>query len=252
MSLKNLCRLLRHGSLRTRLLANESLGSRLFQSSSAINQSVVCCGSTINQSTHKLTGCRQFHTSIPRNDENESMPDPEAGWPKLKEEKQWLDYNKIVYPPQKPGDPKRPAEICHLKKHIKYSPKKLWYHAIMIRGMSVDEAIKQLSFQKHKGAHIIKEAIEECQEIAVKDHNVEFKSNMWVEDSFVKQSAIVKGFRIMGRGRGSRVRYRYVHYFLRLREGKPPKHYYPPPETGYEKMENYIKDQRKRRIVLAL
>ena len=92
-----------------RLLANESLGSRLFQSSSAINQSVICCGSSVNQSTHKLSGCRQFHTSIPRNDENESMPDPETGWPKLKEEKEWLDYNKIVYPPQKPGDPKRPA-----------------------------------------------------------------------------------------------------------------------------------------------
>ncbi|CAG2198256.1 MRPL22 [Mytilus edulis] len=245
MSLKNLCRLLRHGSLQTRLLANESLGSRLFQSSSAINQSVICCGSSVNQSTHKLSGCRQFHTSIPRNDENESMPDPETGWPKLKEEKEWLDYNKIVYPPQKPGDPKRPAEICHLRKHIKYSPKKLWYHALMIRGMSVDEAIKQLSFQKHKGAHIIKETIEECQEIAVKDHNVEFKSNMWVEDSFMKQSAIVKGFRIMGRGRGSRVRYRYVHYFLRLREGNHPSITIPHQKQDMKKWRTILKTREK-------
>lgn len=73
-----------------------------------------------------------------------------------------------------------------------------------------------------------------------------------VEDSFVKQSMIVKGYRKMGRGRGSLVRYRYSHYFLRLREGKPPKHYYPPPETGYDKMENYIKKQRQRRVILAL
>ena len=46
--------------------------------------------------------------------------------------------------------------------------------------------------------------------------------------------------------------YRYVHYFVRLREGRPPKHYYPPPPTGNEKMEEYITEKRRRRIVLTL
>lgn len=56
----------------------------------------------------------------------------------------------------------------------------MWYIASFVRGMSVDEAIKQLSFQLKKGAGDIKQTILEAQEMAVKDHNVEFKSNLWV------------------------------------------------------------------------
>lgn len=44
----------------------------------------------------------------------------------------------------------------------------------------MDEAIKQLSFVLKKGAGDIKQTILEAQEKAVKDHNVEFKSNLWV------------------------------------------------------------------------
>jgi large subunit ribosomal protein L22 len=56
----------------------------------------------------------------------------------------------------------------------------MWYIAIFVRGMSVDEAIKQLSFIPKKGAVHVKEAILEAQRLAVEKHNVEFKSNLWV------------------------------------------------------------------------
>lgn len=56
----------------------------------------------------------------------------------------------------------------------------MWYVANLVRGMSVDEALKQISFVLKKGGAFVKEAIEEAQEMAVKDHNVEFKSNLWV------------------------------------------------------------------------
>lgn len=56
----------------------------------------------------------------------------------------------------------------------------MWYIATFVRGMSVDEAIKQLSFVLKKGASPVKEAILEAQELAVKRHNVEFKTNLWV------------------------------------------------------------------------
>lgn len=46
--------------------------------------------------------------------------------------------------------------------------------------MTVDEAVKQLSFVNKKGAILVKEAILEAQELAVKQHNVEFKSNLWI------------------------------------------------------------------------
>lgn len=56
----------------------------------------------------------------------------------------------------------------------------MWYIACMVRGLSVDEAIKQLKFVLKKGAQDVRETIEEAKELAVKEHNVEFGSNMWV------------------------------------------------------------------------
>jgi large subunit ribosomal protein L22 len=50
----------------------------------------------------------------------------------------------------------------------------------MVRGMTVDEAVKQLSFVLKKGAVAVKETILEAQQMAVEKHNVEFKSNLWV------------------------------------------------------------------------
>lgn len=70
--------------------------------------------------------------------------------------------------------------VCHQKTNIKYSPDKLWYIASFVRGMTVDEAVKQLSFVNKKGAVFVKDAILEAQELAVKEHNVEFRSNLWV------------------------------------------------------------------------
>lgn len=56
----------------------------------------------------------------------------------------------------------------------------MWYIASFIRGMSVDEAIKQLKFVLKKGSVPVLEALEEAKQIASRDHNVEFPSNMWV------------------------------------------------------------------------
>ncbi|XP_013790053.2 39S ribosomal protein L22, mitochondrial-like, partial [Limulus polyphemus] len=94
--------------------------------------------------------------------------------------KKWPKKNDEVFPPQAPGEERRPAFVCHYRNQIKYSPDKMWYVATMIRGMSVEEAIKQLSFVSKKGAQIVKEVLKEAQELAVKEHNVEYKSNLWV------------------------------------------------------------------------
>lgn len=70
--------------------------------------------------------------------------------------------------------------MCHQKTNIKYSPEKLWYIASFVRGMTVDEAVKQLSFVNKKGATFVKETILEAQQLAVTQHNVEFKTNLWI------------------------------------------------------------------------
>lgn len=80
--------------------------------------------------------------------------------------------------------------VCHMKLNSHYSSKKMWYIAILVRGMSVDEAVKQLSFVPKKGAVIAKETILEAQRLAVENHNVEFKSNLWVGKFLVTQLSI--------------------------------------------------------------
>lgn len=70
--------------------------------------------------------------------------------------------------------------VCHQRTNIKYSPWKMWYVASFIRGMPVDEAIKQLKFVNKKGAQHVREVLEEAKQLAANEHNVEFPSNMWV------------------------------------------------------------------------
>ena len=48
------------------------------------------------------------------------------------------------------------AYICHMRSTSKYSYKKMWYVAAMVRGLSVEEAIKQLTFVDKAGAVIAK------------------------------------------------------------------------------------------------
>jgi large subunit ribosomal protein L22 len=54
--------------------------------------------------------------------------------------------------------------------------------------MKIDEAIKQLSFSPLKGAAIIKDVLLEAQELAVTQHNIEFKSNLWICKSTIFHS----------------------------------------------------------------
>lgn len=70
--------------------------------------------------------------------------------------------------------------VCHKKENIHYSPKKMWYVATLIRGMTVDEALRQLKLVDKKGAVYARETILEAVELALKNHNVEYRSNLWI------------------------------------------------------------------------
>lgn len=70
--------------------------------------------------------------------------------------------------------------VCHQMLNVKYSPFKMQFVAEMVRGLTVDEALRQLKMCSKKGATFIYETILEAQEKAVKEHNVEFRSNLWV------------------------------------------------------------------------
>ncbi|EFN84227.1 39S ribosomal protein L22, mitochondrial [Harpegnathos saltator] len=115
--------------------------------------------------------------------------------------------------------------------------------------MSVDEAVKQLSFIHKKGAAIAKEVILEAQRLAVEEHNVEYKSNLWVAESFATKGVVIKGLRRHAKVRAGVIHYRYTHYFVRLEEGPPPKYYYLPyPKSGEELLNNWLENMKKRKI----
>lgn len=131
---------------------------------------------------------------------------------KIKTCNHFRSYNDKIYPPQVDGEPPRHAVsflsisliprnfnpeffqyVCHVKENIKYSYKKMWYIACLIRGMTIDEALRQLNFINKKGAVAVKDTLLEAQDLALKEHNVEFKSNLWVSESFVGKGLVIKG-----------------------------------------------------------
>ncbi|XP_012285654.1 39S ribosomal protein L22, mitochondrial [Orussus abietinus] len=165
----------------------------------------------------------------------------------------WSNHNKTIFPVQAPGEERRPAYVCHQKLNIKYSPKKMWYIACLVRGMSVDEAVKQLNFVLKKGGTAVKETILEAQQLAVEQHNVEFKSNLWVAESFTTKGHVIKGVRRHAKKRIGQVRYMHCHYYVRLEEGKPPKNYYHPiPQSPEEQLQTWHDNLRKRKIANSL
>jgi len=147
---------------------------------------------------------------------------PGSGLKKFK----WPNYNERIHPPQpdvgEEGSELDPAYVVHMRAMIKYSPWKMWYLAELIRGMTVDEAIKQMSFINKKGALHIRETLEEAVELAQREHEVEFKTKLWVAESICHKAGKVSGMRRHARGAMSQVNYYYTNYFVRLEEGDPP------------------------------
>ena len=90
-----------------------------------------------------------------------------------------------------------------MRDNIKYTYKKMWFISNFIRGLSVEEALKQLDFVNKKGAFVAAEVIREAQDLAVKEHNVEFRSNLWVAESFATKGTCMKGIRRHARMRMS-------------------------------------------------
>uniref|UniRef100_A0A803V991 Large ribosomal subunit protein uL22m n=1 Tax=Ficedula albicollis TaxID=59894 RepID=A0A803V991_FICAL len=162
----------------------------------------------------------------------------------------WEKKNRIVYPPQLPGEPRRPAEIYHCRREIKYSKDKMWYLAKLIKGMSIDQALAQLEFSDKKGAKVIKEVLLEAQEMAVRKHNVEFKSNLHIAESQTGRGRYVKRVRCHGKGMFGMMKISRCHYFVKLVEGPPPPP--EPPKTGFDQAKEYVQQLRNRTLVHTL
>ena len=160
---------------------------------------------------------------------------------------EWPTFNDRIHAPDGSF---RPAYVCHMRTNVKYSNEKMWFIASFIRGMTIDEALKQLNFINKKGARIVEEVLEEAREMALNEHHFEFPTNMWVAESFCEHYNNIKGFRRHKGGRMGTMRYRYISYFVRLEEGIPPEHYYDnkAPKTSHQWLEHFVKDHRSKYI----
>lgn len=168
---------------------------------------------------------QEFHTSTPQ--------------------EKWESKNNRKYPPQKPGEPRRPAEMFYSKRNIKHSKRKMWYAATFVKGMMIDDALTQLKYVNKKAAKIVREALLEAQQEAVTNHNVEYRSNLHVAASFATRARSEHAMRYHAKGRSSVLDLVYCHYFVCLREGPPPEK---PHFTGYDQAEDYVKLLRQRRL----
>lgn len=163
--------------------------------------------------------------------------------------RRWPRYNEIVQPP---SQERKPATYYHYRENIKSSPKKMWYIVKFMRGLGVDEAVKQLKFMPYKGAQIAADVLLEAQEKAVKNHNFEFKSNMWIDEAHCTKGLVIKGLRKHARMRFGTIRYFYCHLMIKLVEGEPPEHFYRPPKDGNDLLKDYYNQLRSRKIEQAL
>ncbi|KAA0184630.1 hypothetical protein HAZT_HAZT009219 [Hyalella azteca] len=192
----------------------------------------------------------RLHVSAQLNVNNDGLKYP----PYDEEVSAFHRHNLKKYPPQQPGEPPRPAFVCHEKRNIKYYPKKMEVVARFIRGMSIEDAINQLKFCPMKGAVDVLETLLEAQKMAVEEHNVEFASNLWVSESFCLKDSVIKTIRRHSKMRIGVVKHRYVHYCCTLEEGKPPEHYYHyrRPLQPQEQLEEWLQEKRDRVIPYGL
>ncbi|XP_065143406.1 large ribosomal subunit protein uL22m [Paramisgurnus dabryanus] len=161
----------------------------------------------------------------------------------------WERKNLILYPPQQKDEPPRPAEVFHCRRQIKYSKDKMWYLAKLIKGMTIDQALAQLEFNDKKGAKIIREVLLEAQEMAVRNHNLEYKSNLYIADSFSGKGKYLKRIRYHGRGMFGIMDKVHCHYFVKLVEGVSPK---VEQKTGFDQAKEYVEGLRNRTIIYSL
>ena len=198
--------------------------------------------SPVTQSLRTLQTSSRRQTFTREGQESEGWPEP----------REWTQGNHVVHPPQAADELRRRAECFHYRANVKYSPKKMWYMCMLVRGMPIDEAVKQLSFVPKKGAVILKEVLEEARELALKEQHFEHRSNMFVAAANAEKGVFIKGMRKHAFYRMGVVTYYHTHVLVHLVEGPPPADYDLYNFTNRQKLNHYLDDLRRRNVKFSL
>lgn len=101
-------------------------------------------------------------------------------------------------------------QVSATLKNAGASPQKIRLVADVVRGMSVERAVEQLTFIPKKGAKLIKKLLESA--IANAEHNEGADIDaLRVESIMVDEAASLKRFQARAKGRGNRIVKRRCH-----------------------------------------
>src|SRR5689334_16038666 len=110
-----------------------------------------------------------------------------------------------------------PTEAKAVINRIRISPRKLNLVAGMIRGMSVSNAITQLSFSGKRIANDVRRALQSAIANAENNHNLNVDS-LYVKEAYVGKNIVMKRMHTRGRGRSARILKPFSNLTLIVRE----------------------------------
>ncbi len=112
---------------------------------------------------------------------------------------------------------RNPKEAKAILRNLRTSPIKLNQVARLIRGMTVEKAIIQLTFCHRRIAVDVRKALQSAIANAENNHHLNV-DDLIVKEAFVGKSMILKRMSPRARGRGARIEKPYSHLTIVVRE----------------------------------
>jgi len=106
-------------------------------------------------------------------------------------------------------------QVAATLRHARISPQKCRLVADTIRGKSVDEALRTLSFTPKKGARIVKKVLESAIANAEHNHGADI-DELRVSTVEVNEASMFRRYRARAKGRGARILKRNSHITIRV------------------------------------
>ena len=106
-------------------------------------------------------------------------------------------------------------QVAATLRYARISPQKCRLMADVIRGRSVDEALRALSFSPKKSARIVKKVLESAVANAEHNHGADI-DELRVSSIMVDEAPTYKRFRARARGRGARILKRNSHITVQV------------------------------------
>ena len=104
-----------------------------------------------------------------------------------------------------------------INKNVRSSPRKINVILKHIRGMKVDEAIRDLSFSRKRISSEIEKTVKSA--IANAENNFQLDiDNLFIEEAYVGKSLVMKRFRPRAKGRASAIKKPYSNLTIILSE----------------------------------